>query len=99
MGNTAEAMAASLIIAGLEDHAQVILEHFSWGEEFVRLNRDVFDLYASADDAIGVKAKEAEFLRRCAEEAAQRRSAAIDLPSSGSEESEESDDDEKRDDA
>lgn len=43
----AEALAASLYVAGLKAEARMLLRSFSWGDEFFRLNEDSLELYAS----------------------------------------------------
>jgi pre-rRNA-processing protein TSR3 len=58
----AEAAAATLHICGKKDAARVVLEEFSWGEEFFKLNEQVLDLYASCHDADEVVAKQNEWL-------------------------------------
>ncbi|CAE8619872.1 unnamed protein product, partial [Polarella glacialis] len=92
--NTAEAMAAALVICGLEAEAKRILKAFSWGMEFLRLNREAFDAYASAADGPGVRAKEAELMARIQAETQIRRNEAMDLPPSDDDDSDEEDDEE-----
>lgn len=53
--NTAEAMAATLYIVGLKQEARDLMAQFSFGNEFIRLNRDALDAYADAPDAAGVR--------------------------------------------
>ena len=68
--NTAEAMAASLYIVGLQQDAHDLMAQFSFGAEFLRLNRAALDAYARAPDAAGVRAVEASMLaelRVCSE--------------------------------
>uniref|UniRef100_A0A0D3L184 18S rRNA aminocarboxypropyltransferase n=1 Tax=Emiliania huxleyi (strain CCMP1516) TaxID=280463 RepID=A0A0D3L184_EMIH1 len=60
--NTAEAMAASLYIVGLQQDAHDLMAQFSFGAEFLRLNRAALDAYAAAPDAAGVRAAEASML-------------------------------------
>jgi pre-rRNA-processing protein TSR3 len=43
----AEATAATLYICGKFDAATKVLESFSWGHEFIRLNQELLDRYAS----------------------------------------------------
>ena len=52
--NTAEAMAASLYIVGLKQDAHDLMAQFSFGAEFLQLNRAALDAYADAPDAAGV---------------------------------------------
>lgn len=44
-----EALAAALVISGLEESAHTLLESFSWGAEFIRLNQEVLELYLNAE--------------------------------------------------
>jgi len=83
--NTAEAIAATLIIAGLDADAAEVLDVFAWGEEFARLNGEALQLYASATDSADVRVKENAYLERIKYEAAERRNADVDLPPTDSE--------------
>ena len=58
----AEAAAATLYICGKKDAALAVLEEFSCGEEFFKLNQQVLDIYASCTDADEVVAKQNEWL-------------------------------------
>ena len=64
--NTAEALAASLAIVGLWDDARALLEPFSYGDEFFKLNAEAIETYAAAADAEGVVAAEEAYLDMCA---------------------------------
>lgn len=86
--NTAEAMAAALIIVGLQTQAKRLLRAFSWGEEFLRLNEEAFEAYSQAKDAAALRRAEAALLERWRNEAAERRAQDPDLPPSDSEASE-----------
>ena len=44
--NTAEAMAACLYIVGFKDDALTLLETFSYGKEFLRLNHEALESYS-----------------------------------------------------
>lgn len=69
--NTAEALAAALVIVGREHDARTVLEPFSYGEEFLRINADAFAAYVGAADAPGVVAAQDAYLK--AVEAERRR--------------------------
>ncbi|CAE7509124.1 tsr3 [Symbiodinium natans] len=86
--NTAEAMAAALIIVGLRAEAKRVLRAFSWGEEFLKLNEEAFDVYSQAKNAAALRRAEAALLERWRNEAAERRAQDLDLPPSDSEASE-----------
>jgi len=60
--NTAEAMAATLYIAGFQEEAERLLEPFGWGPEFIRVNREALEMYAAATDAAGVRTAEKAYL-------------------------------------
>ncbi len=46
--STAEAIAAALFILGFPEEAKMVLNQFKWGPEFLRLNKDRLNLYATA---------------------------------------------------
>jgi len=58
----AEACAATLFICGKEDAARLVMEEFSYGEEFFKINHEVLTMYASCQDAEEVVAKQNEWL-------------------------------------
>jgi Ribosome biogenesis protein, C-terminal len=58
----AEAAAATLYICGRRAAALALLQEFSWGPEFVRLNQEVLDLYAACTDAQDVVQKQNAWL-------------------------------------
>lgn len=89
--NTAEAIAAALVIVGLDADAKAVLRPFSWGEEFLRLNCESLQGYAAACDSKGVRAWQETYLKRCEAESAARKAEDIDLPPGSSDEEEEED--------
>lgn len=62
--NCAEALAAGLWICGLQEDAQLILSNFSYGEEFIHLNRELLDAYAECKDGDEVIAAQNAYLER-----------------------------------
>jgi len=58
----AEAAAATLYICGKPEAAKVVMDEFSWGEEFLSLNKQVLDIYASCTDSADVVQKQNEWL-------------------------------------
>lgn len=72
--NCAEAVAAGLYIAGFREAAAHVLGPFSYGEEFLRMNAELLEAYAAAEDADGVQAVQAQFMARAkAENAAKQQ--------------------------
>merc|ERR1711871_509423 len=83
--NCAEAAAATLYICGKREAAKAIMAEFSWGEEFLSLNKQVLDLYASCKDAKEVVQKQNEWLHHVqdskeAEDHALGQNGAYGLP-------------------
>ncbi|CAE7250109.1 unnamed protein product [Symbiodinium pilosum] len=87
-------MAAALIIVGLRAEAKRMLRPFSWGEEFLRLNEEAFQVYSEAKNAAALRRAEAALLEKWRDEAAERRAQDLDLPPSEEEESQSSEDEE-----
>lgn len=57
-----EAAAATLYICDYKEAAQRLLQEFSWGEEFVRLNFDLLEMYSTCVDAADVVEKQNAWL-------------------------------------
>ena len=70
----------ALIIVGLRSDAERLLEVFSWGEEFQRLNEEAFAAYSAVKTARELRGAEAALLERWRLEAEERRAQEIDLP-------------------
>ena len=83
--NCAEACAATLYICGKKDAAKAILDEFSWGPEFLVLNQQVLDLYASCKDSEEVVQKQNEWLEVAQREQEQRNVDESYLPPSDDE--------------
>jgi pre-rRNA-processing protein TSR3 len=58
----AEAAAATLYICGRQAAALAIMAEFSWGDEFIRLNLELLDLYAACTDSAHVVQTQNEWL-------------------------------------
>jgi pre-rRNA-processing protein TSR3 len=52
--STVEALAAAMVIMGERPEAERLLSKFSWGHNFLDLNREPLSLYASARDSAEV---------------------------------------------
>jgi pre-rRNA-processing protein TSR3 len=81
----AEACAATLYICNKKDAARVVLSEFSWGEEFVKLNEEVLDLYAACSDSTDVVDKQNEWLSIAEAQVERDHEAPDDLPPSDDE--------------
>lgn len=71
--NCAEAFIAGLLICGLKEDAQKIMDKFSYGEEFYRLNAELWDIYAACRDGEEILAAQNAYLKRIDEEDARTR--------------------------
>jgi pre-rRNA-processing protein TSR3 len=60
----AEAAAAALYICGRVDAARAVLNEFGWGGEFLRLNRELLELYRTSADADEVVGRQNAWLER-----------------------------------
>lgn len=64
----AEAAAATLYICDRVDAAKAVLDEFSWGREFIRLNYELLELYRTCIDADEVVQRQNEWLARVEQE-------------------------------
>jgi pre-rRNA-processing protein TSR3 len=65
--NSAEAVAASLMIMNEKEQAYELLKRFGWGEEFMRLNGEMLQEYSEAEDSsdiIGIQGEYLEAVKR-----------------------------------
>lgn len=62
--NTAEALAASLYIAGFKLDAEAILLPFSYGEEFIRLNYEALESYSQCSTEAEVRATMMNYIQQ-----------------------------------
>jgi pre-rRNA-processing protein TSR3 len=60
----AEAGAATLYICGRKEAAKSLLKEFSWGDEFLKLNGELLELYSSCDTADDVVTRQNEWLEK-----------------------------------
>ncbi|UCD91623.1 MAG: DUF367 family protein [Methanobacteriota archaeon] len=60
--SSVEALAAALHILGEAEQAETILSKFSWGEQFLKLNKEPLDEYAKAKTSKEVVKAQEEFI-------------------------------------
>jgi pre-rRNA-processing protein TSR3 len=60
--SSAEALAASLAIAGFTEEAKQLTEKFSWDDEFWKLNQDMIDAYSQCSNSKQVEEAQNTFL-------------------------------------
>ena len=72
----AEALAASLYVAGLQGEARYLLRSFSWGEEFFDLNADALEIYATCRNSAEVVHAQQEQLDEAEKYREMKRSTA-----------------------
>lgn len=60
----AEAAAATLYICGKIQAAKTVLNEFGWGNEFIKLNQELLELYRTAQDAGDVIRRQNEWLQQ-----------------------------------
>jgi len=60
--SSVEALAAALVLFGRPAEAQEILAKFTWGSQFLAVNREPLDAYAQAVDSAGVVTAQREFI-------------------------------------
>lgn len=90
----AEAIAATLFIVGLKDEAFQVMEEFSWGMEFMKINMDCLEAYAACANSEEVVAAQNAYLASCEEEQRDRMKR-FELPSLESDESDDEEADEE----
>jgi len=64
----AEAAAATLYICGRVEAAKAVMAEFGWGSEFIRLNKELLEIYRQCKDADEVVEKQKEWLARAEQE-------------------------------
>ncbi len=60
--SSVEALAAALVIFGRGDEARAILSKFTWGEQFLSLNREPLSAYANAENSAAVIRAQGDFI-------------------------------------
>lgn len=76
--NCVEALAATFMICGKREWAEVALEHFSYGKPFLEINSQLFERYAKCEDEEGVKKAEEMWLKKLEREYARNRGGEED---------------------
>lgn len=76
--NCAEALAAAFAICGHLDWAEQVLEPFSYGAAFLKINATLFRKYAACEDEKAVKRTEEEWMERLEKEYADNREEGSD---------------------
>lgn len=110
--NCAEALAAAFAICGHLDWAEQVLEPFSYGQAFLKINAKLLRKYAECEDEAAIKQTEKEWIERLEREYADNREEGSDddmwksgnvnrravVDSDDEEEEEDDDDDDESDD-
>lgn len=81
----AEAIASTLYITGFKAEAEKVMEQFGWGPEFIKINRELMDLYAAAKDGTDVVRVQERWLEKLEQEMASKATRIRELPPSDSE--------------
>lgn len=89
----AEAIAATLFICGLKDEAVQIMEEFTWGLEFLKINMDCLEAYAACENSEQVVAAQNAYLASCEVDQADRMKRFELPPSMDSDNDDENDED------
>ncbi|KAF3763784.1 DUF367-domain-containing protein [Cryphonectria parasitica EP155] len=76
--NCAEALAAAFAICGHLDWAEQVLEPFSYGEAFLKINAKLLRKYAECEDEQAIKKTEKEWMERLEKEYADNREEGSD---------------------
>ncbi|CUM63552.1 uncharacterized protein PRCAT00001130001 [Priceomyces carsonii] len=71
--NCAEALAACFAIVGHIEWAETLLDNFSWGPAFLKINKEILELYSSCTSSESVLKTQEEWLQKIEEEAAERK--------------------------
>lgn len=74
--NCVEALAACFAIVGHLDWAAQILENFSWGPTFLKINKELLELYQTCTDSESVLHAQEQWLEKLEAEAKERKQQA-----------------------
>jgi pre-rRNA-processing protein TSR3 len=92
-----EAGAATLYICGKVQAALTLLQEFPWGMEFIRLNKELLDIYASCESSDEIVFKQNEWLERAEQEQKESHEVIGELPSMNNEDYSESEEEQELD--
>ena len=76
----AEAAAATLYICGRKDAAKCVMDEFGWGDEFLKINSELLELYSEQEDAEGVVRSQNDWLEKEEQKSKDRKENIEDLP-------------------
>lgn len=76
--NCVEALAACFAIVGRMDWATQLLENFSWGLSFLKINAELLELYQKCTDSESVKKAEEAWLEKLEQETQERKQQSLD---------------------
>ncbi|KAK5082455.1 ribosome biogenesis protein tsr3 [Lithohypha guttulata] len=71
--STLEQFGAAVVECSWEEWAEEALQHFSYGESFLKINGSLFKRYAAAEDEAGVKRVEEKWMKRLEKEYSESR--------------------------
>lgn len=74
--NCVEAIAACFAIVGHSDWAELLLENFSWGLTFLKINQELIEVYSKCTDSESVQKAQEEWLVKIENEAKERKETA-----------------------
>ncbi|KAK6198130.1 uncharacterized protein RJT21DRAFT_54879 [Scheffersomyces amazonensis] len=105
--NCVEALAACFAIVGHLDWAEMLLENFSWGLTFLKINEELIQVYQKCTDSESITKAQDEWLEKIELEAKERKEKAhtedvwmmgnVNRKEIGSDEEDEDDDEEEDD--
>lgn len=75
--NCVEAVAACFAIVGHTDWAELLLSNFSWGLTFLKINKELIDVYSKCTDSDSVESAQKEWLVKIENEAKERKELAL----------------------
>ncbi|CUM50290.1 putative Fer4-like domain-containing protein [Debaryomyces fabryi] len=75
--NCVEAIAACFAIVGHSDWAELLLSNFSWGLTFMKINKELIDVYSKCTDSDSVQKAQEEWLIKIENEAKERKELAL----------------------